>query len=188
MATLQDIRDQLFSFRNVVCHAALSCVFPDLIIPSLLTMGRCAPALFPAALGRFHITGCTISVFAGGKCMIMGSTSEYDSHLAIVLLADMINRCIPGMNARVIMFRVVNRVASVKLGFDLDIERFTQDWKSMGLWEPTSFPGMKLCINDLGCTFVIFPKDSKVNVAGDYHPKMLPAIAQRVGMLRNYQL
>lgn len=90
--------------------------------------------------------------------MVMGSSSEYNSRLALTKLTVIINTTMPGMCCRVKAFDVVNRVASVKLNYDLDVERLAQDWKYMGLWEKTSFPGFKFRMDDLNLTCVLFPK------------------------------
>lgn len=186
-ATPADIEDQLFSFRNVVAEGATSAAFPALILPSLLTEGRCDPVLFPAAVARFRTTGCTTSIFAGGREMIMGRPSEFDARMALVMFNDLVNRTIPGLNARTVYFRVVNRVASVTLGADLDMKRLSSDWKYSGTYEPTSFPGFKLKMDDLRCTFVVFPDKGKVNVAGCKSPNDLGAVAQRMTIFEPYK-
>jgi hypothetical protein len=113
---------------------------------------------------------------------VMGSSSEFNSRLALVKLCQLLNATIPGINCRVRRFEVVNRVASVCIGKSLDVEKLARDWKFLGLWERTSFPGFKLVspitqtrimqrpspshlplsgpqrCTDLSCTFVIFPK------------------------------
>lgn len=185
-ASQQSIRDQLFSFQNIVCESSLSSSFPHLIILALATNGRCEPQLFPAAVARLLQTGCTISIFAVNRVMVMGRATVFDSYLALVFLCDMINRIIPGMDARIDHFHVVNRVASVKLGCNLDIERLATDYKQFGLWEKASFPGFKLAMDDLQCTMVIFPQGGKVNIAGVKSHKWLPYIARRMEMFRPY--
>ena len=116
----------------------------------------------------------------------MGVGTQSDSLLALVFLCDLINRVLPSMNARVDCFRPVNRVAAVKLGVDLDIERLASDFKIFGSYEPSSFPGMKLQISDLDLTFVIFHKSGTVNIAGIKSPQLLPYIARRLRMLEDY--
>ena len=137
----ESIEEQLFSFRNCVCEATLACSFPNLLVPAMMTQGRCEPQLFPASVARLKQTGCTVSIFAAGRAMVMGSSSEFNSRLALILLCDHINTILPWIHCRVTKFHVVNRVASVKLGVDLDIEKLASDWKWSGLWERQSFPG-----------------------------------------------
>jgi TATA-box binding protein (TBP) (component of TFIID and TFIIIB) len=181
------IRAQLFNFRNCVCQATLQCSFPFLLVPSLLTRARCEPQLFPASVARLYISRCTLSVFCQGKVMVMGSSSEYNSRLALTKLCQIINGTIPGMNCRVARFVVVNRVASCRLGFDVDMPRLTRDWKFMGLWEKTSFPGFKLSVSDIGASFVIFEKGTKVNIAGIRSPSLMRRIARRMRMFNQYR-
>ena len=187
----ENIRDQLRCCRNVVSEAALSCEFPDLLIPAMLCLSKTEPRLFPASVARFvsrteNSTGCTISIFARCRAMCMGSGSVFDSRLALEELCALINRTIPGMHCRVTFFRVVNMVASVALGIDLDMERLAHDWKWSGIWEKTSFPGFKLEMQDLRCTFVVFPSQGKVNIAGIKKPRLIPKVAKRMRMFPKY--
>lgn len=178
--SVEHVCRQLEQLKNVVVRIRLTCTIEDLRVLSVKTQGRLEPLVFPACVSHFTPTNCTLSTFTTGRVMATGTSSEHRAFVSALMLCDVINGVWPNKRARVASFRVVNRVAHVKLGIDIDMEKLTRYYKWSGLYEPKSFPGMKIEMIDLGVTFVVFEKLGKINIAGITKLSNLPHIAQRV--------
>lgn len=132
------VSTQLRSFRNVVMHIGMNQPWDSMQVPVLLTRGRYDAQLFPSVITHLQ-TNCTLSIFATGNNMATGGRSQYLSIVSALLLADRINRIVPGKCARVTKWNIVNLVTSVHLGYDLDIDKLQRDFQFSGLYERPSF-------------------------------------------------
>jgi TATA-box binding protein (TBP) (component of TFIID and TFIIIB) len=184
---MRHIAKQLTNFQNTVMFVGLSKSFDSMFVPLLLTNGRFEPRLFPSVISHFNV-GCTLSIFKTGNSMGTGARSQYRTKLAALLLCAKLNSILPLKCVRVTSHQVVNLVASVKLGFDIDIERLQRDFQFSGLYEKRSFQGLNITMVDCRCTFVVFPKGCKINCAGIRDADDLDAIAKRMLIFYDYRV
>lgn len=185
------ISRQLEQLKNVVVLINILIVWDDLLEASVYFQSRYEPSLFPAGVARLTPTKCTASNFGTGKVMATGSSSEFGAYMTALMLCDRINEIKPHKHARVGSFKVVNRVAAichVGLGVDLDMEKLADYFRWSGIYERTSFPGMKIAMIDLCVTFVVFGRNIKVNIAGIPNCSCLTAIARRISVFYQFAI
>jgi TATA-box binding protein (TBP) (component of TFIID and TFIIIB) len=143
--------------------------------------------LFPSVSTSLS-TGCTLSIFKTGNLMATGAKSQYRAMVSALILCHRLNRMLPEKCARVVAVHVVNLVAAVSLGFDLDIEHLHRDMQFSGLFVKSSFQGLSINMHDLGCVFVVFARGCKVNIAGMFSASAVDAVAHRLMMFHRYKV
>lgn len=120
--------------------------------------------------------------------MATGAKSQYLAMVSALLICNRLNRILPRKCARVTYVHVVNLVAAVTLGFDLDIERLQRDMQFSGLFVKSSFQGLSINMHDLGCVFVVFARGCKVNIAGMTNAEQVDPVARRLMIFHRYKV
>lgn len=127
-------------------------------------------------------------MFSSGNSMATGARSQYRAKVSALLLCNRLNTIVPRKCARVVSSHVVNLVASVTLGFDLDMQLLQRDMQFSGCFVKSSFQGLSIKMRDLNCVFVVFGKGCKINIAGMTAASDIDAVARRLLIFYEYQI
>lgn len=102
---------------------------------------RYTPRRFAAAVVRLARPRTTCLLFASGKAVCTGATTEQQASVAALRLVLLLRKSGLG-DVEFQNFAVQNMVASVQAPFRVDLERFAERCSGFCSYEPTLFPGL----------------------------------------------
>lgn len=170
---------------NVVGNAAANYQF-HIIETTEDFQGRYAPDVFPACVSICKESSTTHSIFLSGQIGISGGKSAYQC-LSGVLETVMKMRRDFRIPMTYYNFHVNNIVAACKLGYQINRDLFYAIHKQWCNWDPESFTGLSWRTLNPKITFVIF-ENGAVIAAGLPNPAILPLLAERLRMLKPFEL
>lgn len=123
------------------------------------------PRRLHAIVARRRTPKATALIFATGKLVIMGATSEADARLAALKNARLIQK--QGYRVRFREFRIQNIVGSADTGTErqgINLRNLARDYRECVNYEPERFTGLQYQMSDPKATLMIF-HNGKITIA-----------------------
>lgn len=147
--------------RNVVGGGSAGCPLP---LDAIAKWDGAAynPLLFPGL--RLRLGECTVQLFATGKIVVVGATSEDEVYGALERVLGMLRDA--GIGANCTDRKIYNIVATADLGNGLDTGLVARSVPK-SLYEPEHFPGVIIRRTRPKCTILLFASGSVVCVGAE---------------------
>lgn len=127
--------------QNVVatCTCGTALYLPGLV--HTLRYAEYNPKRFSAVSIRLRVPRATALVFSSGRIVCTGAKSALEARWALFkFIALLRTRC--HLPAHLYAFRIQNMVASVDMGFPLDLDRCRRTYPRYASYDPALFPGL----------------------------------------------
>ena len=123
------------------------------------------PRRLHAIVARRRTPKASALIFATGKLVIMGATSEADARLAALKSARLIQK--QGYRVRFREFRIQNIVGSAATGTEregINLRNLARDYRECVNYEPEQFTGLQYQMSNPRATLMIF-HNGKITIA-----------------------